>query len=38
MGHFLKLSQYIDVVVPRGGRGLIERVVEEATMPVIKHF
>jgi glutamate-5-semialdehyde dehydrogenase len=38
VGHFLKLSQYIDVVVPRGGRGLIERVVEEATMPVIKHF
>ncbi len=38
VGHFLRLSQYIDVVVPRGGRGLIERVVEEATMPVIKHF
>lgn len=38
VGHFLKLNQYIDVVVPRGGRGLIERVVEEATMPVIKHF
>ncbi len=38
VGHFLKLAQYIDVVVPRGGRGLIERVVEEATMPVIKHF
>ena len=38
VGHFLKLSQFIDVVVPRGGRGLIERVVEEATMPVIKHF
>lgn len=38
VGHFLKLSQFIDVVVPRGGRGLIERVVAEATMPVIKHF
>lgn len=38
VGHFLKLSQYIDVAIPRGGRGLIERVVEEATMPVIKHF
>lgn len=38
VGHFLRLSQYIDVAIPRGGRGLIERVVDEATMPVIKHF
>lgn len=38
VGHFLKLNQFIDVVIPRGGRGLIERVVQEATMPVIKHF
>lgn len=34
----LKLSQYIDIVIPRGGEGLIKTVAESATMPVIKHF
>jgi glutamate-5-semialdehyde dehydrogenase len=38
VGHFLALSDYIDVAIPRGGKGLIERVVAEARMPVIKHF
>ncbi len=38
VGHFLKLNQFIDVAIPRGGEGLIRRVSEEATMPVIKHF
>ncbi|MDG2383970.1 MAG: glutamate-5-semialdehyde dehydrogenase [Pirellulaceae bacterium] len=38
VGHFLTLSQYIDLAIPRGGEGLIRRVSEEATMPVIKHF
>jgi len=38
VGHFLKLSGLIDVAIPRGGKGLIERVTQEATMPVIKHF
>jgi glutamate-5-semialdehyde dehydrogenase len=38
VGHFLKLSDKIDVTIPRGGKGLIERVSREATMPVIKHF
>lgn len=38
VGHFLQLSEYIDVAIPRGGEGLIRRVVAEATMPVIKHF
>jgi glutamate-5-semialdehyde dehydrogenase len=38
VGHFLKLAEYIDVAIPRGGEGLIRRVAEEATMPVIKHF
>ncbi|WP_299467661.1 glutamate-5-semialdehyde dehydrogenase [uncultured Gimesia sp.] len=38
VGHFLKLNEYIDVTIPRGGKGLIERVVRDATMPVIKHF
>ncbi|MDZ4819868.1 MAG: glutamate-5-semialdehyde dehydrogenase, partial [Planctomycetota bacterium] len=38
VGHFLKLADYIDVAIPRGGEGLIRRVAEEARMPVIKHF
>ncbi len=38
VGHFLSLADYIDVAIPRGGKGLIERVVNEARMPVIKHF
>jgi glutamate-5-semialdehyde dehydrogenase len=38
VGHFLKLREQIDVAIPRGGRSLIERVVAEATMPVLKHF
>ena len=38
VGHFLKLNEFIDVAIPRGGEGLIRRVAGEATMPVIKHF
>jgi len=38
VGHFLTMSEYIDVTIPRGGKSLIERVAKEATMPVIKHF
>jgi glutamate-5-semialdehyde dehydrogenase len=38
VGHFLGLDQYINVTIPRGGEGLIRRVAQEATMPVIKHF
>jgi len=38
VAHFLHLSDFIDVAIPRGGEGLIRRVTEEATMPVIKHF
>ena len=38
VGHFLQLSQYISVAIPRGGEGLIRRVAAEAKMPVIKHF
>ncbi|MEA4855748.1 MAG: glutamate-5-semialdehyde dehydrogenase [Solidesulfovibrio sp.] len=32
------LDQYIDVIIPRGGEGLIRAVVSQATMPVLKHF
>ena len=38
VGQFLKLPQYIDVTIPRGGKSLIERVMAEAKMPVIKHY
>ena len=38
VGHFLKMNDAIDVAIPRGGGGLIRRVVAEATMPVIKHY
>lgn len=38
VGHFLQLPEFIDVAIPRGGEGLIRRVVAEAQMPVIKHF
>jgi glutamate-5-semialdehyde dehydrogenase len=34
----LKLDQYIDVIIPRGGEGLIRAVVADATMPVLKHY
>jgi len=34
----LKLSEWIDLVIPRGGKSLIEMVVCESTIPVIKHY
>ncbi|MEM6884119.1 MAG: glutamate-5-semialdehyde dehydrogenase [Verrucomicrobiota bacterium] len=33
-----RMDQYIDLMIPRGGHGLIQTVVEHARMPVIKHF
>jgi len=33
-----KLDEYIDVMIPRGGEGLIRAVSEQATMPVLKHY
>ncbi|KXW55580.1 glutamate-5-semialdehyde dehydrogenase [Ferrovum sp. PN-J185] len=38
VGELIKLNQFIDVIVPRGGKGLIERISNEATIPVIKHL
>lgn len=38
VGELLKMSEYVDVIIPRGGKGLIERVSKEARMPVIKHL
>ncbi len=38
VGHLLRLSDYIDLAIPRGGEGLIRRVADEARMPVLKHY
>lgn len=34
----ITMSEYVDVIVPRGGKGLIERIANEARVPVIKHL
>ena len=38
VGHLITMSEYVDVIVPRGGKGLIERISREARIPVIKHL
>ncbi len=38
VAEMLKLAEYIDVVIPRGGEGLIRAVTGQATMPVLKHY
>ncbi len=38
VGQLLAMKDYVDVIVPRGGKGLIERVTAEARIPVIKHL
>ena len=36
--HLAKMDAYLDLIIPRGGKGLIERVVSAARVPVIKHY
>jgi glutamate-5-semialdehyde dehydrogenase len=38
VGALITMPEYVDVIVPRGGRGLIERVSRDARVPVIKHL
>lgn len=38
VGHLISMPEYVDVIVPRGGRGLIERISQEAKVAVIKHL
>jgi len=38
VGAMLKLEQYIDVIIPRGGKGLVTRISNDAKVPVIKHL
>tara|TARA_Y100000589_G_scaffold317786_1_gene344341 strand:- start:131 stop:1369 length:1239 start_codon:yes stop_codon:yes gene_type:complete len=38
VGALIAMPEYVDVIVPRGGKGLIERISREARVPVIKHL
>ncbi|MEO5699880.1 MAG: glutamate-5-semialdehyde dehydrogenase [Casimicrobiaceae bacterium] len=38
VGHLVAMEKYVDVIIPRGGKGLIERVAREAKVPVLKHL
>lgn len=38
VGELLKMDEYIDVLIPRGGKGLIKRIAEGTRIPVIKHY
>ena len=38
VGELITMSDYVDVIVPRGGKGLIERISADARVPVIKHL
>jgi glutamate-5-semialdehyde dehydrogenase len=38
VGELIRMQSYVDVIVPRGGKGLIERISAEARVPVIKHL
>ena len=38
VGELISMQEYVDVIVPRGGKGLIERISSEAKVPVIKHL
>jgi len=38
VGQLITMPEYVDVIVPRGGKGLIERISKEARVPVIKHL
>jgi len=38
VGEMITMPQYIDVIVPRGGKGLIERLMKESKVPMIKHL
>lgn len=38
VGALITMPQYVDVIVPRGGKGLIARLMQEATVPMIKHL
>lgn len=38
VGHLISMPEYVDVIIPRGGKGLIEKISKDARVPVIKHL
>ncbi len=38
VGELITMQDYVDVIIPRGGKGLIKRISEDARVPVIKHL
>ncbi len=38
VGHLITMPDSVDVIIPRGGKGLIERITRDASVPVIKHL
>ena len=38
VGQLVTLKDYVDVIIPRGGKGLVERIAKESLIPVIKHL
>jgi glutamate-5-semialdehyde dehydrogenase len=38
VGHLITMSEYVDIIVPRGGKALIERLARESKIPMIKHL
>ncbi|MDH5711476.1 MAG: glutamate-5-semialdehyde dehydrogenase, partial [Gammaproteobacteria bacterium] len=38
VGEMLRMKDYVDVIIPRGGKSLIERIANESSVPVIKHL
>ncbi len=38
VGELLRMERYVDIIIPRGGKSLIQRIVEESRIPVIKHL
>ena len=38
VGELITMQEYVDVIVPRGGKGLIERLMRESRIPMIKHL
>lgn len=38
VGHLITMPEYVDVIIPRGGKGLIARIAQDARVPVIKHL
>jgi glutamate-5-semialdehyde dehydrogenase len=38
VGELITMKAYVDIIVPRGGKGLIERIMQDGTIPMIKHL